>query len=144
MPMSKPYRMFAALLLAMCVGASRNTSGQEVSAAITGTILDPEGAGIVDAKVDATDVDREIVYSTRSNSTGVYNLLRLPPGIYELRDGASGFQTAVEPSLTVGLNQIARVDFRLKLGKVTEVIEVTAPLLQTDTAQLNTLIDAHT
>jgi len=136
--------VFAALLLAMCVGASRNTSGQEVSAAITGTILDPEGAGIVDAKVDATDVDTEIVYSTRSNSTGVYNLPRLPPGIYELRAGASGFQAAVEPSLTVGLNQIARVDFRLKLGKVTEAIEVTAPLLQTDTAQLNTLIDAHT
>ncbi len=128
----------------MCLGLSRNAGAQEVTAAITGTILDTGGAGIVDAKVSVRDIERDTTYTARSDSAGVFNLPRLPPGIYELTAGAPGFQTAVQPALTLVLNQTARIDFRLKLGKVTEAIEVTAPLLETDTAQLNTLIDAHT
>src|SRR5262249_60428829 len=56
------------------------------------------------------------------------------------------FQTAVYRSLTLVLNQTARVDFQLKLGQATETVEVTsgAPLLHTDTTQLSTVIDSHT
>ena len=145
MPRSQArYRFLASLLLSTCLGLSPNTGAQEVTAAITGTILDAEGAGIVDAKVAVKDVDRETIYTSRSDSAGVFNLPRLPPGTYELTAGAPGFQTAVQPALTLVLSQIARVDFRLKLGMITETIGVTVPLLQTDTTQLNTVIDAHT
>ena len=49
-------------------------------------------------------------------------------------------------SLTLVLNQTARVDFQLSLGLATETIDVisAAPLLHTDSTQLSTVIDART
>ena len=44
------------------------------------------------------------------------------------------------------LNQTARVDVQMKVGQVTESVEVTgqSPVLQTDTTQVNTIIDSVT
>ncbi len=59
---------------------------------------------------------------------------------------ASGFQTAMQPPFTLVLNQTARVDVQMKVGKVSETVEVTgaAPMLQTQTTEVSTVIDANT
>jgi hypothetical protein len=59
---------------------------------------------------------------------------------------ASGFDTAVKPPFTLVLNQTARVDVQMKVGKVSETVEVTgsAPVLQTENAQVGTVIDSAT
>jgi len=63
-----------------------------------------------------------------------------------VRAEAQGFQTSVQPSFTLDVSQTARVDFQMKLGEVTQTVEVTAaaPLLETDATQLSTVIDANT
>ena len=68
---------------------------QETTANITGRITDPSGAAVANAKVTAKDADRGTVFSTQSNTDGVYNLSRLPIGSYEVRVEANGFQTGV-------------------------------------------------
>ncbi len=59
---------------------------------------------------------------------------------------ATGFDTAVQPPITLVLNQRARLDFKMKVGAVTNTVQVTseAPQLQSDTTQVSTLIDANT
>lgn len=111
--------------------------GQQVTAAITGTITDPSGAPIAGAKITAKDLDRGVVYTTQTNTEGVYNLPRIPIGRYEVRAEAQGFQTFVQPAITLDVNQTARVDFQMRLGQVSETVEVTgaAPLLETDATQ---------
>ncbi len=133
------------LSLALCALAG-SLWGQQVTAAITGTITDPSGAPIVGAKIVAKDLDRGVVFPAESNSLGAYNLPRLPIGRYEVRAEASGFQTSVQPDMTLDVNQTARVDFQMKIGQVSETVEVTgaAPLLETETTQLSTVIDANT
>ena len=44
------------------------------------------------------------------------------------------------------MNQVARIDVQLKIGQVTDTVEVTgpAPVLETDTTQVNTIIDSVT
>jgi hypothetical protein len=79
--------------------------------------VDPTGASIVGAALIAKDTERGTVYTVRSNGVGVFNLPRVPVGTYELKAGAPGFQTAVYHSITLVLNQTARVDFQLKLGR---------------------------
>ncbi len=57
---------------------------------------------------------------------------------------APGFTTAHRNSFTLVLNQVARVDFRLKVGDVSSTVEVSdaPPLLQTASTDVSTLIDA--
>lgn len=118
---------------------------QEVTASITGTVTDPSGAVIVGAKVTATEVNRGTSYSAQTNSDGLYNLVRIPIGTYTLKVSATGFQSVVQSRFTLVLNQAARFDFQLKVGASTTV-EVTsgAPLLQTQTTQVSTIIDSRT
>ncbi len=120
--------------------------GQEVTATITGSVTDPTGAPLVGASVVARDVDRGTTYATQTNGDGVFNLQRLPVGTYEIKVTAAGFRTAQQSAVTLVLDQIARFTFRLQVKSVTEVMEVIdqAPVLQTDTAQVGTVIDART
>jgi hypothetical protein len=126
--------------------ASIPSWGQEVTAAINGVVTDPSGAAVVGAKVTAKDLDRGTVWPATTNGDGFYSLPRLPIGRYEVRVENPGFQTAVQSPVELQLNQTAKIDFQLKVGNVSETVEVTsaAPLLQTESTQLGTVIDAHT
>ncbi len=118
---------------------------QQVTAAITGTVVDPVGAPINGATVTASDTERGTVYTTKTNDSGVFNFTRIPVGNYEVRATSSGFETAVQPPFTLVLNQTARLEFKMKVGAVSQNVEVTSevPQLQTDTTQVSTLIDSN-
>jgi carboxypeptidase family protein len=132
-----------ALVLVVSVSAAW---GQEVTATITGTVSDPSGAAIAGATVTAKEVSRGTVSTTTTNELGIYRILQLPVGTYDLRVEKQGFQTALIPALTLVLNQTARVDVAMKVGQVTQTVEVTsgAPVLKTETTQVDTIINAAT
>jgi Carboxypeptidase regulatory-like domain/TonB dependent receptor len=134
------------LLLAGLFAALTPAWAQEVTAAIVGTVVDPSGAPINGATVTATDTERGTVWTAKTNEVGAYNLTRLPVGTYSVKVSAEGFQTAVQPPFVLVLNQAARVDVQMKMGQVTEQVEVMAatPLLQTQSTEVSTLIDSNT
>jgi Carboxypeptidase regulatory-like domain len=136
----------AIFALALMLCGANGAWGQEVTAAITGTVTDASGAPLVGATVTAKDADRGTLWPTTTNTDGIYNLLRMPVGTYSLKVEAKGFQTAVRPPFTLVLNQTARVDVQMKVGAVTESIEVTSetPLLQTQSTEVSSVVDAHT
>jgi hypothetical protein len=133
-------------LIATLTGMALPAWGQQITAAITGSVVDPSGAPVVGARVVAVDVERGLTYPVKTNSLGIYVLPQVPVGNYKLQVEAEGFEKTVYPTFVLILNQTARFDVKLKVGKTTETVEVTgsAPLLQTDTTQLSTLIDATT
>jgi len=132
------------LTLAGLVSALPLAYAQEVTANVVGTITDPSGAPVSGAAVTATDTARGVNYTTKTNDVGAFNLSRLPVSNYTVKASAAGFQTAAYPAFTLVLNQTARVDMQLKVGQVTETVEVTgaAPVLQTDTTQVSTIVDS--
>lgn len=137
-------RICLVLLLAVALMAVvQPVMAQEVTAAITGSVADPSGAPIVGANVTAIDTARGVTYPTKTNEQGIYNIQRIPVASYKLEIEAKGFQKTIHPAFTLVLNQTARVDVQMKIGQTTEVVEVSAaaPLLQTDTTQLSTVID---
>src|SRR5579859_3661529 len=137
---------FCSLLLTLgLAGTSQLGWSQEVTAAIVGTVSDPSGAPIKSAKVTATDKDRGTVYESETNDSGSYNINRLPVGSYELKVLATGFQTSVHAAFTLVLNQTARVDVQMKVGQVSETVQVTseAPILKTESTSVDTIIDAN-
>src|SRR5258708_20734287 len=136
--------VFVALVALLC--SASPAWGQDVTATITGTVADPSGAPIVGATVTAKDTDRGTVHTTQTNEGGVYNIVRISVGAYELKVEMKGFQTSLVPSVTLVLNQTARIDVQMKVGQVTQTVEVTseAPILKTDTAEVSTIIDSAT
>lgn len=135
-----------ALVIPLLVAPS-TAWGQQVTAAILGNVTDPNGAPVVNAKVIAKDTARGTDWTTETNSDGVFNLPRVPVGSYEVRIEAQGFKKAIRPNVQLELNQNARLDFKLEVGEITQTTEITGalpPLLQTESAQLGTVIDSKT
>ena len=120
--------------------------GQEVTASIVGTVTDPSGAPINGAAVTARDTERGTVWTATTGDAGVYSITRLPVGSYDVKVTASGFQTAIHSPFVLVLNQTARVDMQMKVGRIGETVEVTgtAPILQTESTEVSTVIDANT
>ena len=134
------------LTLVLLICGANATFAQEVTATVAGTVTDPSGAAVVGATVTAKSVERGITYTGVSNDSGIYRIAQLPVGSYDLRIEKTGFQTAVYPTFTLSLNQIARFDVELKVGQVSQTIEVTgaAPVLKTEATQVDTIINAAT
>jgi hypothetical protein len=137
---------FGVLLVIGVLGVLQPAWGQEVTASIVGAVTDPSGAPIKDADVTVTDVERGVVRSAKTNDAGAYNVTRLPPGSYQLKVSAPGFQTNVHQAFTLVLNQTARVDVQMSVGAVSETVEVSgeAPVLQTERTEVSTIIDSQT
>ena len=132
------------LSLAVCLWPTL-VAAQEVTATINGTITDPTGRLVANADVTATDLDRGTVWPARTNSDGFFNLTRLPVGRYSVRISAPGFRTALETTPDLQLNQIAVVNVQLVVGQNNDTVQVTseAPLLQTESTEVSTVIDAQ-
>src|ERR1041385_413256 len=94
----------------------------------------------------AKDQDRGTEWPTTSNEDGIYNFPRIPVGTYSLKIEAKGFKTSVQPTLTLEVNQRARLDVRMEVGGITETVTVSAEaaLLQTDTTQVGSVISSQT
>jgi hypothetical protein len=121
-------------------------SAQQSTGAIVGTVVDPTGAAVKGATVTAKDVDRGTVLTAHTSELGDFDFPVVPVGNYQVRVEGQGFQAEVQPAFSLTLNQTARFNFKMKIGQRTETVEVTAtaPLLQTDTTMLATLVDSKT
>src|SRR5436190_1483322 len=134
------------ITIAAIAGVSPHAWSQEVTANITGTVTDPSGAPISTANVTATETQRGLVWNAKTDESGSFTIPRVPVGIYGVKVSAAGFQTSIYPAFTLVLNQTARIDLQMKVGQVSETVEVTgsAPVLQTESSEVSTLIDADT
>ncbi len=143
-------RIWRILPLALCVLALAvnvsSVQGQQVAAAITGQVNDASNAAVVGAKVTATDIERGTTWTTVTDGSGVYNLPRIPVGTYNIKVENVGFQAAQKSNVLLELNQVARIDFSLQVGNVSQSIEVNSapPILQTESTQLSTVLDSRT
>lgn len=133
-------------LLIACLVAPTPGLSQQVTASITGKVLDATGAAVPGAKVTATDTERGTQITATTNSEGFYNLSNLPVGTYNLKVENQGFQTATQSNIVLQLNQVARIDIPLQVGNVATSVEVTAaaPVLQTESTLLGQVIDERT
>ncbi len=137
--------MATACLSLVTVG-SPSAWAQQAAGSITGTVIDPSGSALPNATVTATDVDRGTTWTTKTSSAGIYEFPQIPSGNIQLKVEATGFSSEIRNPFTLVLNQVARVDFHLQIGKVSETVSVedVPPLLQTGSTELGTVIDAKT
>ena len=117
-------------------------SPQTQNGEIKGVITDDAGARIPKAVVTATNLRTQIYRTVDSSETGDYVISNLQPGVYQVAVTKQGFQKGLAQEVTVDVNQIVTLDIPLRVGTVTETVNVAAEgaLLEAATAQLGTVI----
>lgn len=117
--------------------------GQGDRGLITGLVTDPTGAVIPATVVRATNVATNVATQAETNAQGNYSLDFLTPGQYTVTVEKTGFKRFQRGGVTVRINDRLSLDIVLELGEVSEkvVVEGGAPLLETTSSSLGTVID---
>lgn len=133
--------LFLLMSLAVLAGV---VTAQVQNGQFNGTVLDPSGAAIPNAKVTISNVGTGLSVTATTNQTGLYVARELPPGTYRISTEAAGFRTAVNNNVTLNAGAIARVDFKMELGQATQTVEVSgeAATVQTDDAKLYSTVNS--
>jgi hypothetical protein len=116
---------------------------QTTSTSILGTVTDPSGASIAQAKVTARNVRTGVVTETVTTTTGDYAIPLLDVGEYEVTAEAQGFKPETRGGVQLRINEKVRVDFQLQVGSISERITVTseAPALRTDEVSVGGIVE---
>jgi len=111
---------------------------------ITGTVTDASGAIVAGAQVTVTNSGTQQVRNAASNDSVVYAMPYLVPGTYAVRAEKPGFKVTSQAGVDVHVGNVARIDFRLELGEISQQVEVTggAPLLNTESVALGSVIES--
>ncbi len=118
-------------LFLCCLGA--NSAFAQGLGTITGTVSDPSGAAVANAKVTATETGTTFGRSITADAAGHYTVPSLRPTSYTLAVEAPGFRKFVQ-DIQLKADQTATLDVQLQLGSATETVTVSASTNQVDLA----------
>lgn len=127
-----------AALALLCSLWTPKASGQAVYGSILGTITDPSGAAVPNAKVTVTDQRKGTIDTTTTNDSGNYSVTHLIPDTYTVRVEGSGFKSLEFKDVIVNADSGSDVNGQFQVGSASEQVEVTAeaPQLKTDRADV--------
>ena len=111
-------------VLTMSLGLS--AAAQQISGSIRGTVVDPTGATVQGASVNATQTETGLTRTSITDHSGAYVLMELPVGHYRLQVEGKGFQTYIQRGITLDVNETANVPVRLVVGAETQQVDVHA------------------
>ncbi|MBI3681157.1 MAG: TonB-dependent receptor [Acidobacteria bacterium] len=116
---------------------------QSNSGDIKGSVVDPSGAAISNAKITLTDPDRGITRNTETNVEGKFVLAILPPGVYRVRIEAPGFATKVVDGVEVRVGDAVALPVQMAVSQVSTEIEVQSQgeVVETERIQQANFID---
>jgi hypothetical protein len=116
---------------------------QTESARISGRVTDPSDAVIIGARCTITNIDTNVSITTTTNEDGIYVIADLRPATYKLTIQKEGFRTVIQPSVQLYVQDAVDENFRLALGPASETVTIlgVAPLLQTDSAAVSTVVN---
>jgi hypothetical protein len=109
----------------VCVCLSEGLlSAQSERGTIRGVVTDASGSAITQVSVTATNIETGVTTSGASNDEGLYAVLNLPPGQYELVFEKDGFRPLVPRTMTIGVQSALRLDVTLQIGDLRDSVTV--------------------
>jgi len=118
-------------------------AAQGFRATIVGRVTDDSGAVVPGAKIIITNTGTNEIRSVIVGDNGEYSIPQLAPGNYSLTAEYAGFNRVVRSGIVLETNQQARFDISLKVGALTEEVQVSAaaPLVASENAALGNVVD---
>ena len=114
-------------------------------ATVNGTVTDPTGAAVPNAKVTIGSLQTGLTRATTTNSAGLYSFPQLPAGNYDLTVEASGFKQSKRTGVSLTVGAVATVDVPLEVGGTQETVSVTGelPVVETTRSQTSTTVTSQ-
>ena len=112
------------------------------TASLTGRVTDPSGAIVPAASVRLVNAGTSTEFKSVTNGEGYFLIPALPPGEYRVQVEKSGFKSVKQSGIKLDVGQVARIDYTMQVGAVSESIEVSAQavLLDSETSSLGQVI----
>jgi hypothetical protein len=104
---------------------SLNALAQVQNGQFSGTVTDPSGAAIANAKVTIVNQATNLSVVATTNAAGLYTARELPVGTYKITVEAAGFKTFSDAAVVLNAGTIAQVNAKMEVGQAREVVEVT-------------------
>jgi hypothetical protein len=122
----------------LCSGSA----GAQVFATLSGRVTDSTGAAVSAVTVTATDLDTGVSRTVVTNQVGLYELVALPVGSYEIHATKQGFAERIRTGVTLVVGQDATADLVLQVGGVKEQVTVTedVPVVNASTTDISGLV----
>lgn len=130
-------------LLLTAAFAAATVFAQTPTGEISGSVVDASGAIVSGAKVSVINPATNSQRLAESNNQGLFNVPALLPGTYNIRVEKQGFAAQTQNGITLQTSQVISLTFNLKVGSVTETVEVaaTAPVIESETTSVGTVIE---
>jgi hypothetical protein len=128
------------MLLLLVPSSLRSQVG---SADVLGTVTDPSGAVVQNAKVAIINLDTSATRTATTSARGEYIFSLMPNGRYSIKVESTGFKTYEVKKFALSTGDRLRMDATLETGTVTEKVEVTATAaaLQTDSSTVGSTVE---
>src|SRR5262245_19379818 len=132
--------MVAQLLLVICLSAPGYA--QTKRSTITGTVTDETGGIVAGAQITIKEIDKGLTYGVTTNSEGGYVVPGLFPGRYRVEAENKGFQKTIVEPLQLHVNQRLEVNLTLKVGEVSQQVEVSSQgeLVETGSSSISQVV----
>ena len=130
-----------ATLTLLCGLLTPIASGQAIFGSISGTVTDPSGAAVPNAKVTVTDQAKGTTEQAATNESGNYTVTHLTPDPYTVRIEGAGFKVMEFKDVAVSADTEARLDGQFQVGSTSEQVEVTAESAQLKTDRADVSIE---
>src|SRR5690242_18421472 len=108
------------LVLALVIFAATSLTAQTFRGTILGTVTDPSGAVVAEAKVTVRNTQTGLERTTQTSANGSYSVPELPIGNYSVSISQTGFRGFVADNVAVTVATERRVDAQLQTGQVSE------------------------
>jgi len=123
----------------LCTVCAPGVSAQAGFGTIAGTVTDPSGAAVGNARVTVLDQGKGTTDQATTNESGNYTVTHLIPDLYTVRIEAPGFKVLEFKDVAVSADTAAHIDGQFQVGSASEQVEVTAEAeqLKTDRADVS-------
>src|SRR3984893_4149095 len=120
-------------------------SAQIDTGSVVGIVTDPSGAAIPSATVTLSNEASGVTRSVTTNGDGEYQFAVVLPGTYSVQATAPNFESAVSTHVEIDVQSRPAINFALKVGTSSEVVEVSSvtPVLQTETADIGGVVQSQ-
>jgi hypothetical protein len=119
------HRRMRALFVAITLAVAVIVEGQERFGSLIGRVIDQQNTVIPGVTVVTTNTESGEVRTFVTDSEGRFTAPDLVPGRYTVRFELTGFSKVERPDISVVLGRTFEIDAQLRVGELTEVVQVT-------------------
>jgi outer membrane receptor protein involved in Fe transport len=134
-------RIILAVLVALCTVG--NAAAQQTTGSIQGRITDAQGSAVPGVTVTSKNTETGFTRSEVSDAEGVYRLIGLPVGTYDMTAELQGFSRFERKTVIVNVGQTLPIDITMSVANIQETVTVTgeSPLIETSSSAVGGVVD---